>query len=47
MGAEELVKKIFGFGKASTSGSLSNSAIGQLAFIGVANSIYKKSEEKR
>lgn len=46
MGAEELVKKIFGFGKASTSGSLANSALGTLAAVGVAKSIYKKSEEK-
>lgn len=45
-GAEELVKKIFGFNKASTSGSLASSTVGQLAVMRVASSLYNKAEEK-
>ena len=44
-GAEELVKKMFGFGKASTSGSLSNSAVTQLAAFGMAKKIYTKAAQ--
>ena len=45
-GAEELVKKIFGFGKASTSGSLSNSGLTQMAAFGVGKKVYDKASQK-
>lgn len=44
-GAEELVKKIFGFNKASSSGSLTDSAFTQLAVVGVGKRIYDKAVE--
>ena len=42
MGAENLVKKVFGFNKASSTGSLMNSTVGQLAAVHVASTLYNK-----
>ena len=42
MGAENLVKKIFGFNKATSTGSLMNSTVGQLAAFKVGSALYNK-----
>ena len=46
MGAENLVKKMFGFNKASSTGSLLNSTVGQLAAFKVGSALYHKAGEK-
>ncbi len=46
MGAENLVKKVFGFNKASSTGSLMNSTLGQLAAVKVGSALYHKAGEK-
>jgi len=44
--AEGMVKKIFGFNKAKSTGSLMNSTIGQMAAFGVMKSLYDKKDDK-
>lgn len=46
MGSEALVKKIFGFNKASTSGSLLDSTVGQLAAFKATQVVFNKVGEK-